>query len=55
MENNAASFASFEESYQTENKTGLMPAVNEFLEANKEWYIYRQYTNNNGLTILKRV
>lgn len=43
------------ENYQTENKTGLMPAVNEFLEANKEWYIYRQYTNNNGLTILKRV
>lgn len=43
------------ENYQTENKKGLMPAVNEFLEFNKEWYIYRQYTNNNGLTILKRV
>jgi len=43
------------ENYQTENKKGLMPAVNEFLEFNKEWYIYRQYTNNNGLTILKRL
>jgi hypothetical protein len=43
------------ENYQTENKKGLMPALNEFLEFNKEWYIYRQYTNNNGLTILKRL
>jgi hypothetical protein len=43
------------ENYQTENKKGLIPAIDEFLEANKEWYIYRQYTNNNGLTILKRV
>ena len=43
------------ENYQTENKKGLMPAVNEFLETYKNWYIYRQYTNNNGLTILKRL
>lgn len=33
---------------------GLMPAINEFLDENPEWYIYRVYNNNNGLLILKR-
>ena len=33
---------------------GLKPAINEFISNNKEWEIYKIYTNNNGLTILKR-
>lgn len=35
-------------------KKGLWPAVNDFLEENKDWYILMRYTHNNGLTILKR-
>ena len=34
---------------------GLMPAVNEFLQSHPEWIMEKQYTNNNGLTILKRI
>jgi hypothetical protein len=35
---------------------GLWPAVDEFLAENKdEWVLHKRYTNNNGLTILKRV
>jgi hypothetical protein len=34
---------------------GLMPAVTEFLENNKEWVLHEHYQNNNGLTILKRL
>lgn len=34
---------------------GLWAAVEEFLRDNKEWQIDFRYTNNNGLTILKRV
>lgn len=41
--------------YNVENKKGLMPAVEEFLNDNRDWYLYIQYTNNNGLTILKRI
>jgi cephalosporin hydroxylase len=33
---------------------GLWPAVEEFLTLNPEWQIEKRYTNNNGLTILKR-
>lgn len=33
---------------------GLWPAIDEFLIENKEWSIHERYTNNNGLTILKR-
>ena len=33
---------------------GLWPAVEEFLQEHPEWTIERRYTNNNGLTILKR-
>lgn len=42
------------ENYLVENKKGLQPAIIEFLNENKEWYLYKEYTNNNGLTILKR-
>ena len=35
---------------------GLWPAVDEFLAENKdEWVLHERYTNNNGLTILKRI
>ena len=34
---------------------GLQKAIDEFLETNKDWKLDIRYTNNNGLTILKRV
>jgi hypothetical protein len=34
---------------------GLWPAITEFLESNNEWELHKRYTNNNGLTILKRI
>jgi hypothetical protein len=33
----------------------LWPAINNFLNTNKEWKILEEFTNNNGLTILGRV
>ena len=33
---------------------GLWPAIEEFLIANKDWELHARWTNNNGLTILKR-
>ena len=33
---------------------GLQPAIIEFLNDNPEWFLFKEYTNNNGLTILKR-
>jgi hypothetical protein len=33
---------------------GLMPAIEEFLETNTQWYIKEMFTNNNGLTILAK-
>lgn len=33
---------------------GLWPAIEEFLNEHPEWSIEKRYTNNNGLTILKR-
>ncbi len=37
-----------------EEKHGLVPAMNEFLEKNPHWSIHEVFENNNGLTILKR-
>lgn len=34
---------------------GLWPAIEEFLAANPEWSLHQRWTNNNGLTILKRM
>jgi hypothetical protein len=34
---------------------GIWPAVEEFLAAHPEWILERRDTNNNGLTILRRV
>lgn len=33
---------------------GLWPAIEEFLNENKNWQIKERYTNNNGLTVLRR-
>jgi len=33
---------------------GLWPAIEEFLKKHPEWIIEKRFTNNNGLTILKR-
>lgn len=35
-------------------KSGLNAAINEFLENNTQWEVAEIFTNNNGLTILKR-
>jgi len=42
------------ENYKLDEKKGLQPAIIEFLNDNPEWILYKEYTNNNGLTILKR-
>jgi hypothetical protein len=34
---------------------GLWPAIEEFLETNPNWVLHERFTNNNGLTILRRV
>lgn len=34
---------------------GLLPAIDEFLIANTNWIMHKQYKNNNGLTILKKI
>jgi len=34
---------------------GLWAAVTEFLDETHEWELHKRYTNNNGLTILKRI
>jgi len=39
---------------EDEAARGLQPALVEFLEAHPEWKIHEVFTNNNGLTILKR-
>ena len=36
------------------DEKGLWPAIEEFLEANSNWELHERFTNNNGLTILKR-
>jgi hypothetical protein len=37
-----------------EIQKGLWPAVDEFLRDHSEWTLHQRFTNNNGLTILKR-
>lgn len=34
---------------------GLGPAIDEFLEEHPEWVLHEKFTNNNGLTILKKL
>lgn len=37
------------------SKSGLRTAMEDFLARNSNWEIYEDRTNNNGLTILKRI
>jgi hypothetical protein len=37
-----------------EEGKGLWKAIEEFLSVNPQWELHERYTNNNGLTILKR-
>jgi len=37
------------------DKKGLIPALEEFLDENKDWIKHEVFNNNNGLTILKRI
>lgn len=39
----------------TEINCGLSKAITEFLENNKNWVLHEKLTNNNGLTILKKI
>lgn len=34
---------------------GLWAAVTEFLDSTDEWQLHKRFTNNNGLTVLKRI
>ena len=46
---------SIETGYPVEEiKRGLWPAIEEFLANNSDWTLHERYTNNNGLTILKK-
>ena len=49
------SFEWIGESYEGKvDEKGLWPAIEEFLEVNPYWELHERFTNNNGLTILKR-
>jgi hypothetical protein len=39
----------------SKSKSGLRYAISEFLNQNLDWVIDREYLNNNGLTILRKV
>jgi hypothetical protein len=45
----------FEINGEGDGYVGLWPAIDEFLIDNPHWVIHERFTNNNGLTILKRV
>ncbi len=44
----------FETEGETESYVGLWPAIEEFLDENKDWVIGERFEHNNGLTVLKR-
>ena len=46
-----------ENTFKGEKSTGkgLWPAITEFLETHPEWQLHKRYTNNNGITIIKRI
>jgi len=47
---------SIESGYPEEEITrGLKFALVEFLESHPEWELYKHFSNNNGLTVLKRI
>jgi hypothetical protein len=41
--------------HRLENKTGLMPAITEFLSENPNWRVCEFFQNNNGLCVLERI
>lgn len=53
--NNLDGLASMTNIPKHEILKGLLPAIDEFLTANTNWIMDKQYKNNNGLTILKRI
>lgn len=48
------SFENVGESYKGTREMGIWPAIQEFVEKNPQWSIYRRFANNNGLTIIKK-
>lgn len=36
-------------------KIGLQAAIEEFVDSNSQWLVHEVFTNNNGLTVLKRL
>ena len=34
---------------------GLWPAIEEFLSTHQDWILHERFTNNNGLTVLKKI
>lgn len=46
---------SYEFKGEGHGRTGIWPAIQEFLDSHSEWKIKERYTNNNGLTIIERV
>jgi len=43
------------ETFKEPNTIGIIPAIYEFLEENKDWNLCEKFENNNGLTILKKI
>jgi cephalosporin hydroxylase len=43
-----------DERHENAETPGLWPALEEFLQKNQQWEILERYTNNCGLTVLKR-
>ena len=35
-------------------KMGLWTAIDDFLKNNSDWVLHERFTNNNGLTVLKK-
>jgi hypothetical protein len=38
-----------------EIKKGIWPVIEEFLNTNRDWILHERFTNNNGLTVLKKI
>ena len=43
------------ESYSGKTERGIWPAIQEFLQSNPQWKMKERFTNNNGLTIIKKI
>jgi hypothetical protein len=49
-----SSFEIFGESYSGKSEKGIWQAIQEFMNSNSNWVINERFTNNNGLTIIKK-